>query len=879
VPVSKNSSIFHRLVYPVIAFVLPIVVMAVAYSSADVYPFGAESFLTEDLKYQYIDFYRWFKSVLEGNRSLFYSTALSLGTNTWGLYSYYLASPFNYLVFFFDESHLTEFVYTITALKLACASLAAFLYIRKRFDLNSGLAITMGFSYTFSLWTITQIRNLIWLDVLIWLPIAMYGIYALVSYNSNKLLVITLSLSVISCWYTAYMLFLFSWLFILLELRLASIEDEKRHEVWDVLKKLIALAGAQLLSLLLSSFSFIPTVQAFAGGGSRIGQYVHNGFRQSLTPDFVPGFFLGTWTENLTPQLFCGSLVFLLIILFYISKTIPNQTKLAITIILGGMLSCVWLIPLNFVWNGFSPAAGFYCRMAFLVAFLLVFVACYTLQQIQNKTISRKSIIAADVIFSAIAVCEKFYTEATTGYELAFVLFIASAFSYAIYRHSNSDITSPNLTATASQALWRNSTAVISVMLLIFSSSELTYLSTKVWKTLYQGYPQSKHGTYVSESNRQIAELRAFDDGLYRVEKTYTRCELAALNEGMATGYYQLSSYSSAYNASAVSFLCSLGYSNPGEFSVRYSAPNLLCDALLGVKYISIETCPPGYLDVGLTSTSDGYAFYQNPLALPLGYEVDSSVVNSAAMGVDDPFQAQNAFISSLLGQEIECYKPVDAKLVKSIPGFMQWEMQIPANTIGYAYIMPSRPSSYTPTWLTIDDMVPLEENWRFTHAMHPFVTSTSDSTFTHKVALSSSAQPDEKGAFEDFPIPVKCTFYYLDLEVTKAALLELSEHQFIPSIFKDGYIEGNYNASNAGFLMLSIPNQNGWTLLVNNQRVSTAGIYNNALMLIPVSAGENHIQLSFVSPGFILGSGISVATWITVGLVWFRQSLNKTRI
>ena len=58
-----------------------------------VYPFGDNSFLTGDLKYQYIDFFAWFRRVLLGEANLRYSFSQGLGMNTWGLYSYYLASP------------------------------------------------------------------------------------------------------------------------------------------------------------------------------------------------------------------------------------------------------------------------------------------------------------------------------------------------------------------------------------------------------------------------------------------------------------------------------------------------------------------------------------------------------------------------------------------------------------------------------------------------------------------------------------------------------------------------------------------------------------------------------------------------------------------
>ena len=58
-----------------------------------VYPFGDNSFLAGDLKYQYIDFFAWFRRVLLGEENLRYSFSQGLGMNTWGLYSYYLAKP------------------------------------------------------------------------------------------------------------------------------------------------------------------------------------------------------------------------------------------------------------------------------------------------------------------------------------------------------------------------------------------------------------------------------------------------------------------------------------------------------------------------------------------------------------------------------------------------------------------------------------------------------------------------------------------------------------------------------------------------------------------------------------------------------------------
>ena len=56
-------------------FVVPIAMLCVVAAVCGVYPFGGQSFLTEDLKYQYVDFFAWFRRVLMGRESVFYSVA------------------------------------------------------------------------------------------------------------------------------------------------------------------------------------------------------------------------------------------------------------------------------------------------------------------------------------------------------------------------------------------------------------------------------------------------------------------------------------------------------------------------------------------------------------------------------------------------------------------------------------------------------------------------------------------------------------------------------------------------------------------------------------------------------------------------------------
>lgn len=62
-----------------------------------------------DAFYQYLDFFGWMKDILAGKQSLWYTFSSSLGQNSSGIFSYYLASPFNLLLFLFPRTKMQVF--------------------------------------------------------------------------------------------------------------------------------------------------------------------------------------------------------------------------------------------------------------------------------------------------------------------------------------------------------------------------------------------------------------------------------------------------------------------------------------------------------------------------------------------------------------------------------------------------------------------------------------------------------------------------------------------------------------------------------------------------------------------------------------------------
>lgn len=149
-------------------------------------PFGNVSLAHEDARIQYLDFFAYLKDVLSGKNSISYSFSKGLGGTTIGVFTYYLTSPFNLLVLFFEKAQLVSFLDITIALKLAFAAITCAVFLTKRFErtdrtLFQKISIVfLSISYALGQYSIAQCSNIMWLDGVYMLPLIMLGIYKLV---------------------------------------------------------------------------------------------------------------------------------------------------------------------------------------------------------------------------------------------------------------------------------------------------------------------------------------------------------------------------------------------------------------------------------------------------------------------------------------------------------------------------------------------------------------------------------------------------------------------------------------------------------------------------------------------------------------------------
>lgn len=782
----SNNSTLKNVAFYAACFTFSIALFVALAIAGHVYPFGDNSFLTNDLKYQYIDFFAWFRRVLLGEANLRYSFSQGLGMNTWGLYSYYLASPFNLLCVLFPQDKLTLFVFVITALKLGCINIGSAWYVQKRFGLSKPATFLLSASFTFCSWTVSDLRNPLWIDCLILLPVCAYGCYELIREQRMARLVIATALNIMFCWYTAYISILFLCIFVLVEF--VDYVAEQGFSWKLMLDRALRFAGAIVLGLLLSAWTFLPTILAMSKGGPVLA--LGPLFKTSLK-SLIRGFLPGMWVNNdSTPQFYCGVIVMLLAVSLLFNRTVSIKTRIATLVVTIILVASSVLSPLEYIWCGMRVPNGFYSRTAFLLSFFALWAAGYALQALKDHP-----------------------------------------------------------------KLRRASRPAIILPLLALTTIELFANAHSIWNQLYVGYSEDNNSVYVTTATSTVKAIQDDEPTQFnRIDRTTTRVDSAALNEGLALGYNQLSSYSSANNPQAIALLNSLGYSSVGEFSTRYAEPILAVDALLGVKYAIPENAPAGYVSAKTNQADPTSAVYENPYALSIGVAASSDIQNST-LKIGNPFEKQNDLYSKILGREVKLYTKIKATNTENDENLKQWNVTVPSCSIGYLYINKDAiAGSYWPVALTIDQRTIENEAWRFDNNIRQ-IADASDAPSQHTVSIGVAE------GYTDMPQDNEPVFYALNLDVFKQIINELKTSEFIPTVFEDGRIEGKYTVKDDGNLLLSVPYDEGWNVTVNGTAAELTPAADKGLSSLNMQKGANRIVMTYKTPGALAGLAVSLAT------------------
>ena len=183
-----------------------------------IYPFGENSILKSDLYQQYINFFCYLREVLLHGKSIVISWNLGLANNFYTTFAYYLMSPLNIFVVFFNTSNMDIFVELVTGIKIVLMVNFMVLFLDKSYKYKSKESILFGLIYAFSSYVICYSFHIMWLDCVYMLPIVLLFVDKYIEKGKIAPLVFSLSYAILTNYYLGYIVAFFSGIYFLVKI-------------------------------------------------------------------------------------------------------------------------------------------------------------------------------------------------------------------------------------------------------------------------------------------------------------------------------------------------------------------------------------------------------------------------------------------------------------------------------------------------------------------------------------------------------------------------------------------------------------------------------------------------------------------------------------
>lgn len=565
-------------------YIAPLAVLAVfsaVFALNGFYPFGSASVSWCDMNQQVIPLFCNFKDILNGNSGFLLNFNNAGGMNLFGVFFFFLSSPFTFLVAFFEKADIPFLMNVLVVLKLCTASVTAGVYFEKTFKKQSvAFKSILSVAYAFCGYGMMFYQNVIWLDLMYLFPLLLLGIDLLTEKDKPALFLFSLTLCTVVNFYLSFSVYLFTIIFMGIYTLAKNISDKAVY---------VKLGISAVCSLLVSAVVCLPSLLQY--------------FSSGRTSDIVDGlkncsFF--TYTETTLISVLSSGIIFA-VLLFLIPRLFEqNKKTLSLICAFAALLIPMFVEPVNRMWH-----TGSYMSFPVRYGFVAVFVGLVICgEYFEKQTFCEEPSLAASIFCPAFCIL--------TG---SFMLY---------YVNQNAD----TLTAYV-KTLWGNKYSLRGLLIififalcgyfvpLVLARKKLigkkilatclsfVLLAEALCATYLYVVPAKDKFNVAAYKNFVSLEDKIDDDGFYRVNLTH---KFADANMTGAAGYNSLGHYTSFTNKDYMTAIKHLGYSGYW-MEIGNWGGNVLSDALLSVKYTVFED-------------NGGYFFQKNDNVLSLATAV-----------------------------------------------------------------------------------------------------------------------------------------------------------------------------------------------------------------------------------------------------------------
>ncbi len=614
-----------------------------------IYPFGSNSLASYDLSAQICPFIEHIFDVIKGRSSLFYSHALGGGADLFGSLAYFIVSPFSPLFLVLGEGMVAEAAALVIGLKIVLLAFVGTWFASTLFSVSKPACACLGVLYAFCGYTFVANTYINWLDILFYMPFAVWAFRRFVKTGRFWLF----SLVMAACIYASFSIACFAMFTVYPALvAYALFCVEKGRKMRFITHLSLAFLCAVLFALPILAPALLAYLRAARGGS--LTENLFFGF----SPDgFLTEQYMKNWTNALEAKLtyILADIVMIVLTAVYFVRS-GLKTGFSRFMLVAGVLTLLpTVVDESMQLLNMGSYMSYALRFGFLNAIYFLGGACLGLDGLDlfQKEEKRGACLRRK------RVAPVFYCVIFGGLFAAMVVFFAGNFhikAAALF----SDSTVQNALRTFSSRFAHSLGGIFAIgifavcVLLILGAGIVLRTANKlpmrllslfaVAIVLFQGVFFGSQLVIGNTSNQNVRwerynvlaqTLREEDDSFYRVRDFDNQCSSNIVFEGDT---YAFTAFSSMLDKDNFPPTTLFGYSGNGKNISRGNGGSIFGDSFLGYKYLIVPESKKSnvegrswYAPYETTVNGkreqlkkDGMLVYENLYVFPTAFVVDS---------------------------------------------------------------------------------------------------------------------------------------------------------------------------------------------------------------------------------------------------------------
>ena len=627
----ENKKLIHVMYY-VLSFLIPAVIMFGALAGLKVTPFGDNSLAISDGNALYLNYVGYISKVLKGQEGILYSFTKGLGANMMGSWGWFLLNPLFALFAFTDVTNYMQMYTFVSVFSLCLCGLTMYVMLKDFYGHNAdNLIFSTAYAMNgFLVANVFQINFFVDIPVL---PIMVMGLRRILKGKSPVIYTVALAYGLFMNFYFGFMLcvasLLFFFVYLLIEWK--NLENKKTVAIRYVVSS--GLAG------MMSAIVWLPALLSLRGG--RLDQSLTNAitFKENMPfLDMFSKLFIGANStaelSNGLPNIFVGIFPVFLVILFFINHSIPVSKKKAAAIILVFYLVSFYVTVFNIAMHGGTVTNWFNYRDSFIFCFIVLLIAAEEWQYFADEPLENiKRALVILVVASLIVFNKKF--DYVSGTMVLLSLAILALILLAFYMHQ----------IDPAKNTVRMLTMVVLVMMCLDQYLNY-YFSVK--NIMEWGHKESEYQEVVLPVSALVDAVHGYDKSFYRMEVGEQRSGTLG-NDPMLYGYYGVGHGGSDDRDFVRLALSELGvhrYNMRNNYARGVSSAT---DSLLGLKYLISKDDIQSEKGYEKLVNIGEYSIYINPYVLPVGMVVNKDI-EDVSINIEDVFYNLNNTWSAISG-------------------------------------------------------------------------------------------------------------------------------------------------------------------------------------------------------------------------------------